>query len=175
MNVIAHSMGGLDIRYAVSKLGLNDCVASVTTVSSPHRGSALALWPSSALNAILDPLLEYGVDLRGVSQLTPAFLENFNASVPDHPEVAYFSVAGASDVKRLHPLFLVQLVLRKLSSSPQGSMPLNDGVVPVSSAIHGTFLGVVPQMDHFAQCVLADPVTHRVYGTIATTLSHHGF
>jgi triacylglycerol lipase len=44
IHIVAHSMGGLDARYLISKQG-NNCAswfASVTTISTPHRGSQLA-------------------------------------------------------------------------------------------------------------------------------------
>ena len=39
VNIIAHSKGGLDSRYAISVLGAGDKVASLTTISTPHHGS----------------------------------------------------------------------------------------------------------------------------------------
>ena len=39
VNIIAHSKGGLDARYAISTLGMGDRVASLTTMSTPHHGS----------------------------------------------------------------------------------------------------------------------------------------
>ncbi len=39
VNIIAHSKGGLDSRYAISSLGMGKYVASLTTVSTPHNGS----------------------------------------------------------------------------------------------------------------------------------------
>ena len=42
--VIGHSMGGLDARYMVSRLGMAERVKSLTTVATPHRGSAFADW-----------------------------------------------------------------------------------------------------------------------------------
>ncbi len=39
VNIIAHSKGGLDSRYAISTLGIGGCVASLTTLSTPHHGS----------------------------------------------------------------------------------------------------------------------------------------
>lgn len=42
LNIIAHSKGGLDCRYAIDKLGCGPYVASLTTVSSPHRGCEFA-------------------------------------------------------------------------------------------------------------------------------------
>jgi triacylglycerol lipase len=44
VHIVAHSLGGLDARYLISKDGL-DCakwVRSLTTLSTPHRGSPLA-------------------------------------------------------------------------------------------------------------------------------------
>ena len=40
--LFGHSMGGLDARYAVGRLGLDEHVAAVVTVTSPHRGSPFA-------------------------------------------------------------------------------------------------------------------------------------
>lgn len=42
VNIIAHSKGGLDCRYALHHLGLDKYVASVTTVNTPHRGCIYA-------------------------------------------------------------------------------------------------------------------------------------
>lgn len=42
LNIIAHSKGGLDCRYALSELGIADKVSSLTTVNTPHRGCLFA-------------------------------------------------------------------------------------------------------------------------------------
>lgn len=42
VNIIAHSKGGLDCRYAVAKCGVADRVASLITVNTPHRGCKYA-------------------------------------------------------------------------------------------------------------------------------------
>ena len=42
VNVIAHSKGGLDMRYALAHLGVAPCVASLTTVNTPHNGCIFA-------------------------------------------------------------------------------------------------------------------------------------
>ena len=42
INIIAHSKGGLDCKYAISKLGVAPYVASFTTISTPHRGCGFA-------------------------------------------------------------------------------------------------------------------------------------
>jgi triacylglycerol lipase len=42
LNIIAHSKGGLDCRYAIDKLGVAPYIASLTTVNTPHRGCIFA-------------------------------------------------------------------------------------------------------------------------------------
>ena len=42
LNIIAHSKGGLDCRYAISEMGMGQYIASLTTVSTPHRGCLFA-------------------------------------------------------------------------------------------------------------------------------------
>ena len=39
VNIIAHSRGGLDSRYAISTLNAGNKVASLTTMNTPHNGS----------------------------------------------------------------------------------------------------------------------------------------
>lgn len=42
LNIIAHSKGGLDCRYAIENLGIAPYVASLTTINTPHRGCLFA-------------------------------------------------------------------------------------------------------------------------------------
>ena len=42
VNVIAHSKGGLDMRYAIARCGAAPYVASLTTINTPHRGCGFA-------------------------------------------------------------------------------------------------------------------------------------
>lgn len=42
LNVIAHSKGGLDMRYALKNCGISQYVASMVTVNTPHRGCRFA-------------------------------------------------------------------------------------------------------------------------------------
>lgn len=42
VNIIAHSKGGLDCRYALAKLDAAPYVASLTTINTPHRGCLFA-------------------------------------------------------------------------------------------------------------------------------------
>lgn len=42
VNIIAHSKGGLDAKHMIEKLGMEDKVASLTTLCTPHKGSQIA-------------------------------------------------------------------------------------------------------------------------------------
>jgi triacylglycerol lipase len=42
VNVIAHSKGGLDVRWAASCLDAAPLIASITTINTPHRGCGFA-------------------------------------------------------------------------------------------------------------------------------------
>ncbi len=44
VNIIAHSKGGLDAKHMITSLGMEDSVASLTTLCTPHRGSIIASW-----------------------------------------------------------------------------------------------------------------------------------
>ena len=42
VNIIAHSKGGLDSKYLIKELKMEDHVASLTTLCTPHKGSKIA-------------------------------------------------------------------------------------------------------------------------------------
>lgn len=76
LNIIAHSKGGLDCRYAISEFGLAPYVASLTTINTPHRG---CLFAEKLLYSVTDNVKEkvanaYNVTLRALGDETPDFL-----------------------------------------------------------------------------------------------------
>lgn len=115
VNLIAHSMGGLDARYLVGRLGYGGRVASIMTISTPHRGSAITDMLLGFLGGVDDEALNAFAKLvgRGLStaelaadpQLKAALLSlsesaaaSFNASVRNDGRVYYESWAGLSNV-----------------------------------------------------------------------------
>ncbi len=42
VNLIAHSKGGIDSKYMLQRLGMEEHVASLTTLATPHRGAKIA-------------------------------------------------------------------------------------------------------------------------------------
>ena len=147
VDVIAHSLGGLDARYAVSKLGLASRVRALVTIGTPHHGTPLAsLGENGPLAALRKALSALGISLHALDWLSPAALERFNADVPDAPGVRYACVVGGiRDENTGVPLALspVHHYLRRVAGA-------NDGLVPVSSQYWGETLGEI-EADHYAQ------------------------
>jgi len=111
INIVAHSMGGLDARSLISELGYGDRVASLTTIATPHAGSkvadvALALTsgvPEDALNAIAKAIgktyneLAESTDVNAaLYDLTEGARKEFDAQYPDDERVYYQSWTGVS-------------------------------------------------------------------------------
>ena len=115
VHIIAHSMGGLDARYLISKLGYADRVASLATISTPHRGSNIAdvllkIIPDDfegAVNAMASVWgrtfterdLADGSDVKAaLSSISEQTTIGFNADVKDDARVTYLSWAGVSNI-----------------------------------------------------------------------------
>ena len=102
IHIIAHSMGGLDSRYMISKLGMADRVLSLTTISTPHHGSPLADIVVAGANPLLDEIMErLEINTKAAFDLTTGASRQFNHDVPDSPGIAYFSIAGRWEPKRI--------------------------------------------------------------------------
>ncbi len=147
IDLIAHSLGGLDARYALSKLGLAERVRSLVTIGTPHRGSPIADLVLSAPFGWAHRLLKtIGMPLEAVDWLSTSALEKFNAEITDHPDVRYACVVGGmhrDDSVIPLPLIPAHAYLRRTSG-------VNDGLVPVTSQYWGETLAEI-EADHFAQ------------------------
>lgn len=161
LNLVAHSMGGLDARYLISVLGMAPYVATLTTVSTPHHGSSIAslvLERPQRLRALVADFVNWMGSsttlyptadvLSALIELTPEHLmERFNREVPDHPDVHYRSYAGQAGrgtAVGINPLLRVQ---NAMLFAREG---VNDGLVSVQSATWGDFRGTV-DADHAEQ------------------------
>lgn len=181
VHIIAHSMGGLDARYMISKLGYAGKVASLTTISTPHRGSPLAdvalgltessiLSESEAFDAILEVLGETNraaLD-RALVDLSETQAATFNAQVLDAPAVKYQSFAGFStpgQVDNDNALTMcgptmtpgetqtLLVLAQPLVANGFDRIP-NDAVVSIPSAQWGTFQGCIAA-DHLSEITAA--------------------
>jgi len=120
VNIIAHSKGGLDSRYAISMLGMAPFVASLTTINTPHRGCEFADYLlfkipknkqdmlAGTYNAALRKLGDRNPDfMAAVTDLTAAACRKRNETVLDAEGVYYQSVGS------------------KLNYASNGRFPLN--------------------------------------------------
>jgi triacylglycerol lipase len=146
VNVIAHSMGGLDARWAIARLGLAERVASLVTIGTPHRGSPLAdlgagLGEKLGVRRVLDGL---GMDVAAFQDLTTPRMAAFNRKVRDARGVWYASVVAHADGWSTSPLLWATHRYLSARAGP------NDGLVPLASQAWGEVL-LKLEADHFAQ------------------------
>lgn len=148
INVIAHSMGGLDMRYALSQLDIKDRVASFTTVCTPHRGTSLAELTLKTPEAIREKLAEF-LDWMGdyiypqtksnsvdsAEQLTRKYVTNvFNPRMPNVEGIPYYSYSAAVGKGTNEPIRVIARYQNNHIFEEEG---LNDGMVSVESAKWG--------------------------------------
>lgn len=154
VNIIAHSKGGLDARYAISKLGCAEYVASLTTVNTPHRGCLFAESLLETTSPRLKKFIEkvyngafyrLGDDapdfMAAVKDLTVSFCEEFNKNVPDVEGIFYQSIGSKAKSRRSgrFPLNLSYPVVKKYDGD-------NDGLVALPSTKWGErFIPLYPK------------------------------
>ncbi|MFO8099083.1 MAG: lipase [Salinibacter sp.] len=190
LSIIAHSMGGLDARYLISKMGWHERVGVLVTVATPHRGSAVASlilnqpdtvrdWLTDMANWLGNHVLEDGsANMReALRELTPKYVEDtFNPDVPNHPEVTYYSFgcrAGKGTAAPITPIFRY---FNKYLYDHEG---VNDGIVSVRSARWGSYLGTV-DADHAQQVGIPSRLgapfdADAFYAAIAQRLADEGW
>lgn len=147
VNIVAHSMGGLDARYLITHLHMASQVKTLTTISTPHHGTYMADWFRDNFRhrvPLLVALEALGVSVDGFHDCRPSICRTFNARTPDLPGVRYFSYSGDVPLARVTPMLRRAWELLAAAEGP------NDGLVSVQSARWGEFLGTIPA-DHFAQ------------------------
>lgn len=138
IDIIAHSLGGLDARYAIAHLGLASKVRSLVTIGTPHRGTPLAALAVKGPIGLARKLIAvFGMPMNGIDWLTPEALERFNKEVPDVPGVRYACVVGGireTGTPVALALTPVHAYLRRVAGP-------NDGVVPIASQYWGEEVG----------------------------------
>ena len=148
VNIIAHSKGGLDSRYAISCLGMDKYVATLTTLNTPHKGcdmvdfllgkvpAKFANWLARRYNRIFGRLGDSAPDFMvGVQALSAKNMVGLNEEMPDSPDVSYRSCMTVMKCvlsAGLFPLALSYLLIKKLNGR-------NDGLVWEESAKHGRY------------------------------------
>lgn len=169
IHVIAHSMGGLDTRYLLAKnlLGLAARIKSLSTISTPHRGSPVAdlllgLIPgidSAPVRHMLDRFPSIGSGALDDLSTKTAVL--FNQEIQDVPGVRYLSYFGFGHTS-LALLPTMEFIKSRGTTEEEKT---NDGVVSLASAKWPVDLVEQPwPADHLAQIGhnldTADLITH---------------
>ena len=169
VHLVGHSQGGLDARVLVAPegpaqetplgklhgLGYGPNVASLTTIATPHLGSALANELNQEVPAhqeALDGLLDLVSDIaqlitgspqdvkRAVKALSRDFMiDYFNRIIEDDPDVPCYAVAGDPvTADFVQPMLLAfHLAINEIEPALGGGP--NDGLVAVTSSLFGNF------------------------------------
>ncbi|GAA5908960.1 hypothetical protein JCM6882_004955 [Rhodosporidiobolus microsporus] len=192
VNLIGHSMGGLDGRYLISRLRpTNFKIASLTTISTPHRGSSFAdflledILGAEKVPAFLGVMRGLGVPGGGKAfdDLTTTKMARFNEETPDDPNVKYYSYGAEFVASWSNPFYIPYGIIAKREGP-------NDGLVSVQSAKWGEYKATLHNVNHldlvgwtgkvrygFAE-LLGRPIKFApvsFYMTIAEQLSLEGF
>jgi triacylglycerol lipase len=166
IHIIAHSMGGLDSRSLIGRNlhGLSDPgrIASLTTLSTPHRGSPVADLlagprPSGLRRLVYDAvshaLGQLSIPTGALGDLTTAGASRIPDVAKTHPHIRYRSCFAAGRPKLL-PTCLILAPTHHFVHSVTAQA--NDGVVALDSARYGEF------QEPFFQCDHVDLVGHNL-------------
>ncbi|RIB22854.1 Alpha/Beta hydrolase protein, partial [Gigaspora rosea] len=153
VNLLAHSMGGLDCRYLITHIPTEkSIVRTLTTIATPHHGSPFMDWsflvylPFHKQHILfciplLEPLIQ-AFDTPAYSNPTTDYCVNyFNKSIPNNPSVAYYSYDSSTNVPIWSPLYFPYQIIKEKEGP-------NDGLVSVKSAQWGKYMGTV-ECDHW--------------------------
>lgn len=189
-NVVAHSMGGLDMRYAITKYGLANSVVSLTTIAAPHHGTSLAEIVLTAPLTVKEKLGElfdwFGESIypasksdavAAVEQLTREYVtEEFNPGIPNDENVAYFSYSAAVGKGTKHPLNPIYKLQNQLIYHREG---VNDSFVGMESAKWGKHLGTI-SLSHLEQIEIQvnkdrKPLVENLWRDLVMNLRDSGY
>ncbi|HLG97552.1 MAG TPA: hypothetical protein VKX49_14660 [Bryobacteraceae bacterium] len=160
IDIVAHSMGGLDARFLLSKnlRGLAARVATLSTIATPHRGSPVAdllvsptpLGPQRLVYEIVkDAMARQGYAVDGLAALTTGATVTFNQQCPDVAGVTYLAYAGRGPLS--YAMRAGGWIIEKAGTTADERQ--SDGLVSVASAQWpGTQLAEPPwPADHLAE------------------------
>jgi triacylglycerol lipase len=164
VNIIAHSMGGLDARHLLfndrNSDKIHEHISSVTTISTPHNGSPFADWGTDNLPHVIPVAQKLGLDLNALMDLRTDRCREFNSN----PEVIDFenecennimfqSYAGRQDFWSVFDTLKLSFYIIEKEEGD------NDGLVSVDSARWRDryFKGVLENTDHLNELGWWDP------------------
>jgi triacylglycerol lipase len=161
VHIIGHSMGGLDARYAIAKLGLERAVSALSTIGTPHNGTSLAdIGLTHGRDKIID-LTRRFISIDGLRDLATLQRRQFNrwAQRAEYTNNVSYHVYGACEA--YERVFTPLKPSWSIINEHEGA---NDGLVSLTSQLWQTALhGPGPDkrihqhripfpLDHFNEC-----------------------
>jgi triacylglycerol lipase len=166
VHIFAHSMGGLDSRSLIGANlnGLSDPgrIASLTTLSTPHRGSPVAdllVGPKPfgldflIYESVRHALGQLSISIGALGDLTTEGASQIPDAAKTHPDIRYRSCFAAGRPKLLPTCFILAPTHHYIHSVTDQA---NDGVVARDSARYGEF------QEPFFQCDHIDLIGHNL-------------
>jgi triacylglycerol lipase len=166
VHIIAHSMGGLDGRtlIALNRHGLSapGRIASLTTLSTPHRGSPVADLLAGprpddlrrlTYDAISQAIAALGIPTGALSDLTAHSASRVPDVTATHPHIRYRSYFASGRPGLLQTCFALAATHHYIRAVTGQA---NDGLVALDSARYGEF------QETFWPCDHADMVGHNL-------------
>ena len=147
VNIIGHSKGGLDSKHMITELGMEDHVASLTTLCTPHKGSIIAskIWE---LPMPLKKIMAFPIDMfycvfcgdkhpdsmRACMQLREAREEE------DTLQFSYkvYCQSYSTEINEMKDCFIMGLPMKL---QHRYEITSNDGVVAEESTKFGNYRG----------------------------------
>jgi len=151
INIIAHSRGGLDCRYLISTLGYADKIASLTTISTPHKGSKslnimhsapdwiisiVSLFVNTYFKILGDKKPKFGIACKELSEISSI---EFNKNNPNESNVYYQSFGSKLNSPFNDMMFFILNILICIIDDE------NDGIVSLESAKWDNFKAITPR------------------------------
>ncbi|UZJ51111.1 hypothetical protein CBS101457_000431 [Exobasidium rhododendri] len=144
VNLIAHSMGGLDGRMLASQMDTTFTIRSLTTIATPHRGSTFAdflldrVIGKERLPMLLNLVEKAGIPGggRAFACLTTHAMKQFNEQVHDSPNTVYMSWGAAYRPGYLSEFRIPWGIVKEAEGD-------NDGLVSVESSKWAEYRGTL--------------------------------
>ncbi len=188
VNIIAHSKGGLDSKYMITKLGMEDKVASLTTLCTPHKGSIIAskIWK---LPMPIKKIIAFWIDMFYCLFLGDKHPDSIRAcdqlrAVDESEETLQFSYkvycqSYSTSISNVKDCFIMGLPM-KLQHHYE--VTDNDGMVSEESAQFGCYKGKcldipvshVQIIDLFSKKSQKEQI-YAFYKKVCSELSEMGF
>jgi triacylglycerol lipase len=188
VNVIAHSLGGLDARWCISVLHTMQ-ITSLTMIGTPNFGTPLADWAVDQMSNhglwfYFFRLLGYDMGARKfLREITTNQMKLFNERAPDSYEVRYFSLPTRAKFTNGTMSTLLWFPNHWLEGQNHYlNLNGNDGLVPYDSQKWGTPIEQPYELDHLGQMNHHEgrfseqkQDSYNLYKAAYENLEHEGF